>query len=144
MLAPMAKMNTIRILLSLAANKDWLLHQFDVKNAFYLGDLEWEVYMDIPLSINLRKIRYASLKKSFLWSRVITIDLVWEVHQVKVKERMFSKSRLSHLIHKKRSSSGRVIALITYVDNIIVTGDDIEESMGLKTFSKRIWNPRCG
>ena len=94
--------------------------------------------MDIPLSINLRKIRYASLKKSFLWSRVITIDLVWEVHQVKVKERMFSKSRLSHLIHKKRSSIGRVIALITYVDNIIVIGDDIEESMGLKTFSKRI------
>ena len=36
----MAKMNTIRILLSLAANKDWLLHQFDVKNAFYHGDLE--------------------------------------------------------------------------------------------------------
>ena len=36
----MAKMNTIRILLSLVANKDWLLHQFDVKNAFYHGDLE--------------------------------------------------------------------------------------------------------
>ena len=35
-----AKMNTIRILLSLAANFSWKLQQFDVKNAFLHGDLE--------------------------------------------------------------------------------------------------------
>lgn len=32
--APVAKMNTIRILLSCAANLDWDLQQFDLKNAF--------------------------------------------------------------------------------------------------------------
>lgn len=31
--APVAKLNTVRILLSLAANMDWPLHQLDVKNA---------------------------------------------------------------------------------------------------------------
>jgi hypothetical protein len=41
--APVAKMNSIRILLSIATNLDWPLHQFDVKNAFLHGDLE-EVY----------------------------------------------------------------------------------------------------
>ena len=32
--APVAKMNTIRIILSLATNLDWSLQQFDVKNVF--------------------------------------------------------------------------------------------------------------
>ena len=37
--ARVEKMNTIRIILSLATNLDWSLQQFDVKNAFLLGDL---------------------------------------------------------------------------------------------------------
>lgn len=43
--APVAKLNTIRILLSIAAYRDWPLHQFDIKNH---GELEEEVYMEIP------------------------------------------------------------------------------------------------
>ncbi|KAL6325478.1 hypothetical protein AAG906_023323 [Vitis piasezkii] len=46
--SPVAKLNTVRVLLSLAANLDWPLHQFDVKNAFLHGDLEEDIYMDIP------------------------------------------------------------------------------------------------
>ena len=44
----MAKLKTVRVMLSLVANLNWSLHQFDVKNAFLHGDLEEEVYMDIP------------------------------------------------------------------------------------------------
>jgi Reverse transcriptase (RNA-dependent DNA polymerase) len=32
--APVAKMNTVRILLSIAVNNSWGLHQMDSKNAF--------------------------------------------------------------------------------------------------------------
>lgn len=46
--SPVAKLNTIRVLLSLAANLDWPLHQFDVKNVFLHGNLAEEVYMTIP------------------------------------------------------------------------------------------------
>lgn len=46
--ALVANMNTIKILLSLATNFDCPLQQFDVKNTFLHGDLEEEVYMDIP------------------------------------------------------------------------------------------------
>jgi Reverse transcriptase (RNA-dependent DNA polymerase) len=43
-----AKLNSVRVLLSLAANFDWSLHQFDVKNVFLHGDLKEEIYMEIP------------------------------------------------------------------------------------------------
>ena len=46
--APVAKMNTIRIPLSLAAHYNWQLLQYDVKNAFLHGDLDEEIYMNIP------------------------------------------------------------------------------------------------
>ena len=36
--APIAKINTVRVLLSLVANLDWPLQQFDVKNAFLHGE----------------------------------------------------------------------------------------------------------
>ena len=45
---PTEKLNTIRILLSLAINLDWPINQLDVKNAFLNGTLEEEVYMDLP------------------------------------------------------------------------------------------------
>ncbi|BBG96326.1 Translation elongation factor EF1B/ribosomal protein S6 family protein [Prunus dulcis] len=51
--SPIAKINTIRVLLSLATNLDWLLHQFDVKNAFLHGDLIEEIYMDLPPGCDL-------------------------------------------------------------------------------------------
>ncbi|CAL2275786.1 unnamed protein product [Prunus armeniaca] len=46
--APVAKMNTVRVLLSLAVNLDWTLRQFDIKNTFLHGELEEEVYMSLP------------------------------------------------------------------------------------------------
>ena len=46
--SPVAKLNSIRVILSLAANFDWSLCQMDVKNVFLHGDLKEEVYMDPP------------------------------------------------------------------------------------------------
>ncbi|RVW12310.1 Retrovirus-related Pol polyprotein from transposon TNT 1-94 [Vitis vinifera] len=45
---PVAKINSIRVLLSLVVNSNWPLHQLDVKNAFLNGDLEEEVFMSPP------------------------------------------------------------------------------------------------
>jgi len=65
--APVAKINTIRVLLSLAANLDWPLRQFDVKNAFLHGNLSEEVYMDPPpgcIVTENQKNKVCKLKKS--------------------------------------------------------------------------------
>jgi hypothetical protein len=64
--APVAKMNTVRILISCAANFGWPLHQLDVKNAFLHGDLHEEVYMEVPpgLASFGTKGKVCRLKKS--------------------------------------------------------------------------------
>ena len=64
--APVAKINSIRVLLSLVVNSNSPLHQLDVKNVFLNGDLEEEVFMSPPLgfeeSFGVGKV--CKLKKS--------------------------------------------------------------------------------
>lgn len=42
------KMKTVRSVLTIAAIKDWHIHQIDVFNAFLQGDLFDEIYMQLP------------------------------------------------------------------------------------------------
>jgi len=54
--APVAKLNTVRVLMSLAVNLDWPLYQLDIKNAFLNGELAEEVYMKMPPGIPHQKM----------------------------------------------------------------------------------------
>jgi hypothetical protein len=45
---PTTKWNTIRVVLSLATQNGWKVHQMDVKNSFLNGDLQEDVYMTQP------------------------------------------------------------------------------------------------
>ena len=47
--SPVAKINSIRVLLSLVVNANWPLYQLDVKSTFLDVDLEEEVFMSLPL-----------------------------------------------------------------------------------------------
>lgn len=131
--APVAKMNTVRILLSLAAHFDWQLQQYDVKNAFLHGDLEEEIYMSIPpgfegeetanKACRLRKALYG-LKQS---------PRAWFGRFAKVmKASGYKQSQGDHTLFIKHSAKGGVTALLVYVDDIIVTGNDDKEKRELK------------
>ena len=64
--APIAKLNTIRVFLSLATNNDWQLQQLEVKNAFLNGDLEEGVFMELPPGFDVAREdgKVCKLKKS--------------------------------------------------------------------------------
>jgi len=46
--APVANLNTIRLLVALATKHNWRIHQLDVKSAFLNDDLKEEVYLVQP------------------------------------------------------------------------------------------------
>ncbi|CAL2249944.1 unnamed protein product [Prunus armeniaca] len=104
--ASVAKINTIWVLLSLAANLNWPLHQFDVKNAFLHGDLKEEDYMDSPPGCKMGP-------------NTSNIDFGYK--QSNSDHTLFLK-------HKK----GKVTALIVYVDDMVVTGNDPVEKAALQ------------
>ncbi|KAK8919208.1 hypothetical protein KSP39_PZI021074 [Platanthera zijinensis] len=130
--APVAKMNTIRILFSCAASRRWDLLQFDIKNAFLNGDLEEEVYMDIPPGLVIKgserkvcrvlKALYGLKQSPRAWFR--------RLYKFMMKLG-YIQSQADHTLFIKRK--GNLISiLIVYVDDIIITGDYLEEIIHLK------------
>jgi hypothetical protein len=45
---PVARLDSVRLLLALAAQEGWIVHHLDVKSTFLNGDLMEEVYVTQP------------------------------------------------------------------------------------------------
>jgi hypothetical protein len=129
--APVAKMNMVRVILSLAANFGWDLHQYDVKNAFLHGDLEEEIYMEAPPGFEFKEGMVCKLKKALYglkqsprawFGRLTTVMIALGYRQ----------SQGDHSLFIRHSKSGGVTALLVYVDDMIVTGNDTLEMHNLK------------
>ncbi|WMV28080.1 hypothetical protein MTR67_021465 [Solanum verrucosum] len=133
--APVAKINTVRVLLSLAANFDWPLQQFDVKKSFLHGELSEEVYMDYPPGYEIPRLhdyRICRLKKSLYGLK--QSPRVWFGKFTKsMKAFGYTQSNTDHTLFLKRQQ-GKIIALIVYVDDMVVTGTDPEERKALQSY----------
>ncbi|BBG97646.1 RmlC-like cupins superfamily protein, partial [Prunus dulcis] len=100
--SPTAKMITVRCLLALAASQSWSLHQLDVTNAFLHGDLDEEIYMSPP---GLRR-----------QGRILCV----------------ASTSLFMVSSRPLANGTSFTALLIYVDDIVITGNDVSAINSLK------------
>ena len=119
--ALVAKLNTVRILLSIAVNLDWKLRQFDVKNAFLNGKLDEEIYMLPPPGFEakfgskvckLEKALYGLKQSPRAWFERFT--------QV-VKNHGYTQAQSDHTLFTRFSNEGKCAVLIVDVDDIVIS-----------------------
>eukprot|EP00253_Pinus_taeda_P006432 PITA_06432 len=121
--SPVAKMNSIRLVLSLAASLKWEVHQMDVKSAFLHGDLHEEIYMEQPIGfIQIDSILVCRLKKSLYGLR--QAPRAWYAKMDSfLLESGFSRCYSDNTVYTKKVGNSLII-LVLYVDDLILTGSD--------------------
>ena len=133
--APVDKINTVRVLLSLATNLDWPLQQFDVKNAFLHGELSEKVYMDLPLGCMIPEVhcrKVCKLKKSLYGLK--KSPRAWFGRFTKsMRSFGYHQSNSDHTLFLKEYH-GKIIARIVYVDDMVVTENDPDERKALQSY----------
>lgn len=119
--SPVVKMPTLRILVALAAAHDYELEQLDVKTAFLYGQLQEEIYMQVPRGISfpvtssptvcrLKKSIYGLKQSPRAWfSRIDTF----------LKSLGYASLHLDGNVYIKREGK-RLLVLAIYVDDIVI------------------------
>ncbi|GAA0153217.1 transmembrane signal receptor [Lithospermum erythrorhizon] len=134
--APVTKLNTIRVLLSLVANQDWKLHQLDIKNVFLNGELEEEVYMIQPPGFEKDKSQVCKLRKS-LYGLKQSPRAWFHRFSKAVKIHGYKQSQVDHTLFIKHTGKDKLTILIVYVDDIIITGNNATEAKNIKELLAR-------
>ena len=117
----------MRVLISLATNLNWPLNKFDVKNAFLHGDLEEEVYIDIPLGfVSSTQEKVVCKFQKELYELNQSPRAWFGQFSLAMRKYGFKPSNSDHTSFLKHQR-GKVTTLIIYVDDMIITGDDEEE-----------------
>jgi len=134
--APVARHDTIRLLVALAAKLGWKIYHFDVKSAFLNGLLEEDIYVDqpegflVPGSENkvykLHKALYGLKQAPRAWYSRIDGYLL---------QKGFKRSANEATLYVKRSMNEVQLIVSLYVDDLLVIGNN---SGSLKEFKHNI------
>ncbi|KAL0392792.1 UNVERIFIED_CONTAM: Retrovirus-related Pol polyprotein from transposon RE1 [Sesamum radiatum] len=136
--SPIAKTVTIQVFLAIATINSWPLFQLGVNNAFLHGYLEEDVYMS-PLEgytkamhgqvCKLKRSLYGLKQASRQWNLELTTKLL---------EFSFHQSPHDHCLFVKRSDK-HFLALLVYVNNILLTGSSISDIDEVKAYLDRLF-----
>nr|KYP75090.1 Retrovirus-related Pol polyprotein from transposon TNT 1-94 [Cajanus cajan] len=122
--APVARLETIRLLLAIAAQKNWKVYQLDVKSAFLNGFLQEEIYVEQPQGFVkegeedkvylLKKALYGLKQAPRSWYSRIDDHLL---------NLGFVKSLAESTLYVKHNRAN-ILIISLYVDDLLVTGSD--------------------
>lgn len=125
MFAPVARMDTVRIILALAAQNRWTVYQLDIKSAFLHGELSEEVYVEQPKGYvqkddfqkvyKLKKALYGLKQAPRAWFSCVEAHFMNEGSE---------KCHNKHTLFTKTSREGKILIVILYVDDLKFTGND--------------------
>ncbi|GJZ02251.1 ribonuclease H-like domain, reverse transcriptase, RNA-dependent DNA polymerase [Tanacetum coccineum] len=133
-------METIRLLLAIAANNKWEVHHLDVKSAFLHGDLKEEVYVTQPEGFikredngkvyRLIKALYGLRQAPRAWNIKLGNTLKsLDFKKCALEQAIhidFKKCALEQAIHTKTSRDSTLLIGV-YVDDLIITGTPKKE-----------------
>ncbi|WVZ51167.1 hypothetical protein U9M48_002333 [Paspalum notatum var. saurae] len=133
--APVARLESVRLLLALAASEGWPVHHMDVKSAFLNGELQEEVYVAQPPGfvvagkehkvLRLIKALYGLRQAPRAWYAKLDASLV---------ALGFQRSASEHAVYTRGKGAHRLIVGV-YVDDLIITGSNVTE---LKQFKEEM------
>nr|GEW47173.1 retrovirus-related Pol polyprotein from transposon TNT 1-94 [Tanacetum cinerariifolium] len=138
--APVAKMVTVRSLLTVAAMNGWETYQMDVSNAFLHGDLLEEVYMRLPPGYigkgeYVQNMSNASpyvckLRKSLYGHKQALRQWFFKLSQALLSFG-YQQSKADYSLFTKKDTSSFTVILV-YVDDLLITGSDSSQIHKLK------------
>ena len=130
--SPVAKLTSIRFVLSVAAAYDLEVEQMDVKTAFLHGDLEEEIYMRQPEGFEAKgkENLVCKLKKS-LYGLKQSPRMWYQKFDTYMLQLDFVRSNSDHCVYVKRAGDQFVI-LTLYVDDMLLIGNNMKMVKSVK------------
>lgn len=129
---PVTRLETVRVLLALAAKKGWEVHHLDVKSAFLNGELQETVYVTQPegfVKENKEHMVYKLIKALYGLRQA---PRAWYTRLSKYLEKLgFTKCPYEHAVYTKREGE-EVLIIGVYVDDLLVTGTSISTIVKFK------------
>jgi hypothetical protein len=135
-------MESVRLLLVLAAQEGWCVHHMDVKSAFLNDDLKEEVYVHQPLGFAIpdKEGKVLLLRKALYCLRHAL--RAWNAKLDSTLKRMgFEQSPHEAAVYRR--GSGRNTLLVgVYVDDLVITGTKEAEVATFKEEMKATFQMR--